>query len=73
MPTSYSSRKHPERAYFLHTKIGPLGNPLYFFTRKAEGAIDVPPGFSIRETRTGILYITRGSINTHDVLGYIPD
>lgn len=54
MPFSYTNTKN--RTYFLHGKVGPNGNQLFFFAKEAkEGALTaVPAGYTVAETKSGL-------------------
>ncbi|MEM4663012.1 MAG: hypothetical protein QXM75_03240 [Candidatus Diapherotrites archaeon] len=53
MVCSYKNSKG--ETYYLHQR-----GKLYFFSRKAEGAIDLPPGYEIVEnTSTGLPMIKK--------------
>ncbi len=47
-----NSRK---QKYFLHSQVMKNGRALYFFSKKDEGSIDLPQGYSIMEnSKTGL-------------------
>jgi len=51
---TYSYTTKTGQQFFLHEKDGRGGTKLYYFSKKPEAAISLPPGFEVVESSHGL-------------------
>jgi len=59
MPYEYTNKRGQK--YYLHSRPGPGGRKIYFFSRNPKGAEQsLPPGYTVVESeRTGLPLLTK--------------
>lgn len=56
----YSHANSKGAPYFLHSQVMKNGRTLYFFSKKSQDSIDLPPGFAVIENKkTGLLMLKK--------------
>jgi len=56
---AYSHINKKGQTYWLHSRTGKTGAKLFFFSKKPEESIDLPPEYQIIEGPTGLPMVKR--------------